>query len=233
MEKQRNPYLIPVAIIIAGALVAGAILLTEAFKKPDPTVVAGQPAVNVEAIRPITSGEHFLGNAKTAQVVVLEYSDLECPYCKAFHAEMDTVMADPELQGKVAWVYRHFPIDSNHAKARHEAEASECAAELGGNVGFWKYIDRLFAITPANDGLDPAQLPQIAKDVGLDPTAFTKCLSENKYQAKIQTDYENAVATGGRGTPWNMAIAKSGKVVPFGGYLSAKQVKAAVKSLLE
>ena len=233
MSIHRNPYLVPGAIIVAGGLVASAIIWSGAFKQAAEITLPGTPAINVDAIRPVTSGEHFLGDVKTAEVVVLEYSDLECPYCKAFHEEMRTVMADESLKGKVAWVFRHFPIDSNHTKARNEAEASECAAELGGNTAFWNYIHRLFEISPTNDGLDPAQLPEIAAYIGLDKTAFSACLAENKYQEKIQQDYENAVETGGRGTPWNMAIAKDGNVTPIGGYVSAAQIKATVQKLLK
>src|SRR3546814_20902810 len=63
----------------------------------------------------------------------IEFSDFESPFCKGFHRTMGQVMEEYGQDGKVAWVYRHFPIDSIHSKARKEAQASECAAELGGN----------------------------------------------------------------------------------------------------
>src|SRR3989338_2531696 len=100
----------------------------------------------------LTDRDHLRGDPK-ATVKVVEFSDLECPFCKNFHRTMQQVMS--EYSGQVAWVYRHFPLDSLHSKARKEAEASECAAELGGNDGFWAYVDKLFEITPSNNGLDP------------------------------------------------------------------------------
>src|SRR3546814_2871400 len=62
-----------------------------------------------------------------ASVKVIEFSDFECPFCKGFHRTMGQVMEEYGQDGKVAWVYRHFPIDSIHSKARKEAQASECA----------------------------------------------------------------------------------------------------------
>ena len=63
-----------------------------------------------------------------------------------------------EKGDQVAWVYRHYPIPELHPKAFHEAEATECAWEQGGNSTFWKYIDKIFEITPSNNGLDEAKL---------------------------------------------------------------------------
>ena len=68
---------------------------------------------------------------------------------------------------KVAWVYRHFPISGLHSKSLKEAEATECAANLGGNSKFWEYTNKLYEVTPSNDKLDPKELTNIAKQVGL------------------------------------------------------------------
>ncbi len=104
--------------------------------------------VEMKAVSP---DEHLLGNTN-ARIVIVEYSDLECPFCKTFHNTMhEVVKSDPE----VAWVFRHYPIPQLHAKALREAEATECAWEQKGNEGFWKYADKIFEITPSNDGLDP------------------------------------------------------------------------------
>lgn len=114
----------------------------------------------------LRSDDHVLGNPN-ADVLIIEYSDTECPFCKQFHETMHQVMDQYGKDGKVAWVYRHSPIDQLHPKARKEAEALECANEQGGNDAFWKYADKLFEITPSNNGLDAAQLPVIAAMIGL------------------------------------------------------------------
>ena len=114
--------------------------------------------------------------------------------------------------GKAAWVYRHFPIDELHpVKARKEAMASECAAELGGNDAFWRYADKIFEATPSNNQIDLAVLPELAKDIGLNRSEFELCLESGKFDRRVQDDYENAVETGGNGTPWTIIIAPNGK----------------------
>jgi protein-disulfide isomerase len=129
----------------------------------------------------------------------------------------------------VAWVYRNFPLDQLHPKARKEAEALECANELGGNDKFWEYTDRLYEITPANNGLEESELPKIAQYVGLDVQKFNSCLSSGKYAKKVEDDVKNATETGGNGTPWSIVITKDGKKYP----LSGAQPYASVKQMIE
>ena len=104
--------------------------------------------------------------------------------------------------GQVAWVYRHFPLDQLHSKARKEAEATECANELGGNDAFWAYLDKLFEVTPSNDRLDLSQLPQIAEDVGLNRSQFETCLESGKFRTLIQEDFQEGLRLGITGTPY-------------------------------
>ncbi len=95
----------------------------------------------------LTGTDHINGYAN-APVVIVEYSDSDCPYCKAFHTTLH------QLQNKygnqIAWVYRHYPLDSLHPKARMEAQASECVAKLSDNATFWKYLDSMFTIDSSN-----------------------------------------------------------------------------------
>lgn len=231
--SQKNIPAIPVAIIIAGVLIAGAVIYTGGKPGNNNTVVVPQQPVaqetgNLEQMNPVTTEDHIRGDAN-APVKIVEYSDTECPFCKRFHTTMQQVMEEYGKNGKVAWVYRHFPLDQLHSKARKEAEATECAAELGGNDKFWAYLDRLMEVTPANDGLDPAELPKIAEYVGLDKSKFNECLSSGKYTQKIEDHVQNAVATGGNGTPWSIVVSAKGKKYP----LSGAQPYASVKQLID
>ncbi len=106
-------------------------------------------------LKPVSPDDHILGDAN-AKIIIVEYSDLECPFCKVFHNTMHQVVE--KSNGDVAWVYRHYPIPQLHKKAFREALATECAWEQKGNDGFWKYMDKLFEITTSNDGLDEARL---------------------------------------------------------------------------
>lgn len=230
-QSQKFSLSTPVAIVIAGAFIAVAVFFG---MRGTPTTgalpqqpVAQQPTGDLEQMKPIASDDHIRGNPN-AQVKIVEYSDMECPFCKRFHETMKQVSS--EYGDQVAWVYRHFPLDQLHSKARKEAVASECAAEQGGNTAFWKYMDRWFELTPSNNQTDiDTVLPQIAKEIGLDETKFASCLASKKYDAHIEENVQNATATGGNGTPWSIVVGKNGKQYP----LSGAQPYEAVKQLID
>lgn len=222
-----------VSIIIAGVIIAGGIVL--ASRMPASSAVVPQPQVaaqqtgDLEAMTPVSSSDHIRGDIN-APVKIVEYSDTECPFCKRFHTTMQQVVA--EYGNKVAWVYRHFPLDSLHAKARSEAVALECAGEQGGNEKFWAYTDRLYEITPSNDGLDAAELPKIAQYVGLNVAQFNTCLTSGKFDQHIEDEAQNAAATGGQGTPWSIVVGTDGKKYPLSGALPYTNVKQIIDNAL-
>jgi protein-disulfide isomerase len=110
---------------------------------------------DLEKMAPVTDKDHIKGDI-SAPVKIVEYSDLECPFCKRFHATMQEVVKS--YDGKVAWVFRQFPLAQLHPKAVKEAEAAECVASLGGNAAFWKFIDKVEEVTPGNNKLDEAKI---------------------------------------------------------------------------
>lgn len=180
------------------------------------------------AVRPVDAKDHIRGNPN-ASVRVIEYSDFECPFCKSFHPTMQQAFDDYGKSGRLAWVYRHFPLDSIHSKARKEAQASECAAELGGNEAFWSFAHNLFEVAPSNNRLDLSILPDIAKGVGIDRAKFVACLSGDerggKYADHIESDLQNAMAAGGTGTPYTVVVAANGKTFPINGAMPYRVVK--------
>ncbi|EKD62822.1 MAG: DSBA oxidoreductase, partial [uncultured bacterium] len=141
-EEQKKPNLVLYGM--AGLLVVAAFGLGSLWTRvrqleqgQNQKVLAGQAAgANQPAaapspkpageVPPVTGKDHLRGN-KDAQIVMIEYSDFECPFCQRFQATMEQVLA--EYGDQVAWVYRHYPL-SFHANAQKEAEASECANEL-------------------------------------------------------------------------------------------------------
>lgn len=174
------------------------------------------------------SDDDWVKGNPDAPITVVEFSDLECPFCKRFHPTVEQLLA--EYPNEVNWVYRHFPLDSLHRKARPEAVATECAGELGGNDGFWAMTDRIFAETPSNDGLDLSLLPQFAEDIGLDRGAFEACQSSGRHDQRIQQQYDQAIAAGGRGTPFSVIVAGD-QNVPVSGAVPYQQLKSVIDSL--
>ncbi|MBI2124138.1 MAG: DsbA family protein, partial [Candidatus Wildermuthbacteria bacterium] len=179
--------------------------------------VAGDTAVDPSA-PPAASTTVDLDGLRHVQgkgdITFVEFSDLECPFCKQFHGTMQQAMA--AYGDKVRWVYKHFPLDQIHPKARKEAEAAECAGELGGNDAFWAYVDRIFEITPSNNGLDPALLLVIAQDLGLDRTRFESCLASGKYAELVEAHFQEGARLGVNGTPGSFVNGQPVRgAVPF------------------
>lgn len=205
------------ALLVGGTLAAG-----------NAVAQANQPAAapsSAEFLRPVTLRDHIRGNPE-APVKIVEFGDTECPLCKRFHPTLQRIVA--EYPGKVAWVFRHYPIDEIHPKARKEAEATECAAELGGNDKFWAYLDRLYEITPSNDRLDPAELPRIAAHVSLDRARFESCLQSGKHAQRVEEDVADALVAGATGTPYTVVIAPSGRLFAILGAQPYATVKLVV-----
>lgn len=236
-NKNNNNYLLPVSIIIAAALIAGAWIYTSGLKnlKIDQTGKNQQKkeqiSENINNLKQITSDDHIFGNPD-ASVKIVEYSDLECPFCKVFHQTMKQAMSLYAQNGKVAWVYRHYPLVGLHSKSMYSAQASECAAELGGNDKFWAFIDKYFEITPSNDKVDLSQLPNIAQDIGLDKVKFEECLNSGKYEQKVKDEINDAQNLGARGTPYSIVVSKDGKKYEISGAYPLEQVKAIINQAL-
>ena len=228
MEQEKtNPLLVPAAIVVAGALIALAIYSGGAKPNVANNLNDSTPTIPVPEV---SSKDHLLGNANAA-VTIVEYSDTECPFCKTFHNTLKQIMTD--YNGKVAWVYRHFPIVQLHSKAPKEAEALECAAELGGNAIFWKYLDQVFEKTNSNDSLDPLELNKIADSLSLDHQGFVTCLTSGRHTEKVQDSVGEAIKIGARGTPYSILIAKDGTQVVVNGAEPYASVKAKIDTLLK
>jgi hypothetical protein len=90
--------------------------------------------------------DHIIGNPN-ANIIIVEFSDLECPFCKRFSETMKDIVA--ESNGQVAWIYRHWAVHTDRSKnqyALEKAAASECIAKIKGDDAFWKYIDLVFGL---------------------------------------------------------------------------------------
>lgn len=234
MDPDRNLYLIPASVIVAGALIAFAVFYAKGVPSTSsPSDSSFENSLSPEAkdMRPVSSEDHILGNPE-APVKIVEFSDLECPFCKSFHPTLKRIIEEYGRDGQVAWVYRHFPLDSIHPKARKEAEAAECAAELGGNQAFWAYVDKIFEVTPSNNRLEPSELPKIAEEIGLERDKFEVCLDSEKYAEHVAKNLEDAINSGGDGTPYSVVVTKNGDFFPFSGALPYAQVKAVVEQAL-
>ena len=253
-KKEPKQLSMPMAIVLGAFIIAIAIIVVRMPAKNtatstdpntlDPDTVSAMvnhvmDTKNQVAVVPVSSTDHIQG-AANPKVTIVEYSDLECPFCKNFNGTMNKVITN--YGDQVAWVYRHFPLDCIdntspsctplHPKARHEAVAAECAFEQGGNDVFWKYVDNIFAITPSNNQLDPAQLANTAQDLGLDMNKFTSCLSSDKYANVVSADAKEGLKSGVTGTPDTIIIDKLGNTYNIAGAYPYEVVSGVLDKVL-
>lgn len=230
--------------ILAGLLVLAAFFIGMLFTKVQyleksnkpsaPDNNQGQAVPPTEAVGEvpqITDDDHFRGD-KNARIALIEYSDLECPFCKRFHPTAQQAVDD--FKGQVKWVYRHFPL-SIHVNAQKEAEASECAFEQAGNDGFWKYIDAIYERTSSGgSGFSLDNLVPLAKELGLDSAKFKTCLDSGKYAQEIKDEMEQGARAGVNGTPGNIILdskTQNKRLIP--GAVPFEQIKLVIDEMLK
>jgi protein-disulfide isomerase len=142
---------------------------------------------------------------ETAPVTLVEFSDFQCPYCRAAAPTLKQIAS--KYGDKVHIVYRQYPIASLHPFAFKAAEASLCANEQG---KFWPLHDRMF---DDQSKLGVSDLKQQARELGMDGKKFDACLDAGKYVEQVQNDMKEGQRSGVTGTP---AIFLNGRVVEGG-----------------
>ncbi|PIR96764.1 MAG: hypothetical protein COT91_05055 [Candidatus Doudnabacteria bacterium CG10_big_fil_rev_8_21_14_0_10_41_10] len=241
--QQNNNTPIAISIVIAGALIAGGIFLSSMYgPNKNSTSVAGiqggQPAAPVDPyaantelaknVLPVSEEDHIIGN-RDAKVAIIEYSDLDCPFCQKIHSTLQQITKDYD-KNEVVWVYRHLPLPQLHPYAPAKAEASECAAKLGGNSGFWKFVDTYNKNQDASGGEE--LILDTAVNAGFSRDEFKNCLYTEDFSGIIESHIANAQNSGGNGTPFSVIVSED-QFVPISGALPYDIFKTEIDKLLE
>lgn len=225
-----NKVFIPISIVVSGLIIAGAIYMTT----QQATKQAPEGDENIQlSIAPVDANDHIVGNPD-ADIVIVEYSDFECPFCNGFHSTMLKIMEEYGPSGKVAWVYRHFPLVQIHKSAQGAALASECVAKLGGNEKFWSFANTISETSP--ESLSAENLLATAIKVGVSESEYKACLASDYPAQEVAKDIKdgNAIAAVDKkfGTPYNILISKSGVQIPIKGNQPYANVKGSIDAIL-
>lgn len=219
----KSSFLIPIAIILGGIVVAGAVYFS--LRHPSTASDTGDPTL----VRPVSSSDHIFGNP-AAKVMIVEYADFDCEYCQGFAQTLHEIVANEGEDGSVAWVFREFPLTEIHPNGFSHARAAECAAQVAGNDAFWKFTDALFA----NQPVDPSNYGTIASSAGISGEAFATCYANasTTLDARITADRQNALAVGAQGTPFSLILVNGKSPVVMDGAYSYDAVKELVNQAL-
>jgi protein-disulfide isomerase len=135
----------------------------------------------------------YIQGAKKGSVMLLEFSDFQCPYCKKVQPALQKLVE--KYSDKVAFGYRHFPL-AFHQEADESAVAAECAREQG------KFLEMHASLYKQQNNQSVENLKKIAKDIGVkDLGKFNSCLQGDKYRKLLARDMEVAESIGINGTP--------------------------------
>ncbi len=196
-----------VAVLFVGYLMGNTFPITSQAVVLQPTQTQ-QPTQQVQTqpsqplrVQVDTAGEPSLGN-KNAKVLVVNFDDFQCPFCKRFHDQTESqIIKDYVDAGKVLFVQKDFPLPF-HTEADEMQEAAQCAFEQG-NEQFWKF--RNLAFEKQSDWAGKSNAFDLAKqyaaELKLDTAKFNGCVDSAKYRTEVQGDIQEGSTAGVSGTP--------------------------------
>lgn len=221
----------PTAIIISAVILSGSHIVYGYI------VANGTPAsqTTLFAGKAVDESDFVEGNADS-KIVVIEYSDPECPFCVTLHPNLKRIRN--EYASKIAFVYRHFPLTQIHPNAFDESKAIACAGSLGGTPKFYEYVDKLYGFKSENQ---TTQLPtngkeEIAGHIGLDIEDFKNCVATDAAASAVDISINAGVQAGVQGTPATFVLEKTRKgyeiIAMIDGARPYEYIKAAIDQAL-
>lgn len=229
---QSNNLSIPIAIVIAGALIAGAVYLgtskgaSTSAGNTQPQQVAQQPAgVAVDITKVKTAGEPFVGNPN-ASVTMAYWFDYQCPFCRRFEEDaMTQLMNDYVKTGKVKVVFKDFQFLGPDSQTAGLAERAvwEVAPDK-----FYTWHKAMYDKQDNENGGwgNKADILALTKSLGIDSAKVEQLMTSKaaEYQKAMDADKAEGGAFGINGTPGSI-IGKN--------LISGAQPYAAVKQLID
>lgn len=231
--SSKNSIALPVAIIFGFGLIALAIYFTAGGRETSVVAppTASDTTVTSSTPRQIDGTDYIRGNPN-APILMVEYSDYDCPFCKQYHETLSQIMDEYGVSGKVAWVYRQFPISQLHPNSPKISEAALCVGDIGGNDAFWKFTDLVFQERELEEPTNVIKLPEYAIEAGVTREQYTACLDSKRMQEKVVASVTEAFNIGARGTPYTVLIVGNQQAV-INGAQPYDIVKSIIDNLLQ
>jgi protein-disulfide isomerase len=196
----------PIAIIIAGVIIALGIIIygfitKESSSTSNTTLFMGKQL----------QADEYIDGKEDSEVIVIEYSDPECPYCVQVSPTIKKLRE--EYAKRIAFSYRHFPLTQIHPHALDESKAIYCAGTVGGTKKYYEYIDTLYSykMNKQTTQLPATGKEDFAKAIGIDLPAFTKCMKGNESEKIVIDSINDGVTAGVQGTPSTFVLLKTKK----------------------
>lgn len=233
-NEQSSPA-IPIAIVSGFAMIAVAIFFTSQGNKDSAESIAQQDSTETalqEGIpRPIDGTDYIRGNPN-APILMVEYSDYDCPFCKEYHETMSKVIDEYGISGRVAWTYRQFPLAQLHPNSPKISEAALCVGDIGGNDAFWTFTDLIFESRSFDEPTNVTKLHQYAETAGVSQDDYKSCMDEGRMKETVLASIEDGFNSGARGTPYTVLMVGDQEAV-INGAQPYDVVRGIVSNLIE
>lgn len=175
-------------------------------------------------------GNEFSLGRPDAPVTIVEFNDLQCPFCSRFQTG-----AFPEIKkqfidaGKVRFIMRDMPLEELHPQALRAATAARCAAEQG---RYWEIVEKILANTAQ---LSSPALDKLVIGTGIDAAPYLSCMESTRHFDAIQQNIASGRAIGINGTP-SFVVGRTNGDTLYGeklvGALPFSAFEAAIQSAL-
>lgn len=213
-EIERDPIisaaiLIVVSILVTGIMISASILYVAVSGgvainggsnggSADP---AGEEIVEDAEVE-VLDDDPFIGS-EDAEVVMIEFSDYECPFCQRYHLntypEIKSSYIDTD---RIGYIWKDFPLSFHNPLATDQAVAAQCVMRLEGSEKYFEYADKIFETTDGGgNGMEESQLNDLAEEIGVDKADFDACADNDETLAKVEANIEAGAAAGISGTP--------------------------------
>jgi protein-disulfide isomerase len=236
MNKIETKHFVFGALILSLAMIVQpfSLLATQMIVAPKiaPYIMGNQAnsadaGATTMAGKEIKSDDLKIRGNKDAKIILVEYSDYECPFCSRFHDTPTEIVADSN--GEVSWAWKHFPLTQIHQNARPASIAAECVNKLAGAEKFWQFSDILIANqTKLSDSLYKSE----AAKLGLNAAGFASCLKDPAIATIVDENTSEGEDLGVSGTPSTFVVKNEGGKLTILENINGALPKATVESII-
>ncbi|HNR53006.1 MAG TPA: thioredoxin domain-containing protein [Candidatus Dojkabacteria bacterium] len=195
-----NTFAIPIAIIVAGLLIAVGIFFANKGKDTQQNIQGTETTTATEdkftATSTTVDDDPYLGDKDKVKVAVVEFSDFQCSYCKRHSDEVFPLIKSEYIDtGKIVYVFRDYQFFGG--LSIDAAMGGQCLYDLTGkdNSKYAEYHKGIFGLTSKD------AITTLAKTLGVDESKFKACMDATKYSEEISKDQTDGTAAGVTGTP--------------------------------
>ena len=207
-------------LAISLAVLAG--ILTRSLLPIPRHAASGHPTT--ASVGAAHDGPPWIYGKPDARFTVVEYADLECPYCRAYFSVLKHwIDANPDVN----WQWHHLPLSIHEPAASREARLAECAGETDGSVAFWQAVEWIYQHTRA----DGQGLPDGVEYPYRSP-ALKACLTSTHPDAPIRAQIDEAAHNGIAATPTLLLVDhRMGKTLTLPGPMEGDALLSAIDLL--